>query len=244
MAGQPDPLDGRENVFPWAKDIFALMHEEARARGMETYGKPLQTFNGRDALKDAMEEVVDLWNYLVQLRLETAEMDTKVVFPLKNIHKAWYEASQLNGPYDGHPYQAEDMNLETGGDSDLGEPVVAPFYGLVIHAKDYGGAIGGVVSILHRFDDGSVVTWQGRHLQKITVKVGDRLLPGTTIGEIGNCQGRYAAHLHHQISVGAVPGPTQNWTDPKFNFVQPSEWFKQNGVPEDLVERLVKKDGK
>jgi hypothetical protein len=34
--------------------------------GFETYGTPLQTFNGRDALQDAMEEALDACQYLYQ----------------------------------------------------------------------------------------------------------------------------------------------------------------------------------
>lgn len=38
--------------------------------GIQRYGHPLQTFNGRDAQIDAYEESLDLSNYLGQLTLE------------------------------------------------------------------------------------------------------------------------------------------------------------------------------
>lgn len=38
--------------------------------GIRRYGRPLETFNGRDALVDAYEEALDLTNYLCQRTLE------------------------------------------------------------------------------------------------------------------------------------------------------------------------------
>jgi len=38
--------------------------------GIKRYGTPLQPFNGRDALRDAFEEAVDLTQYLAQLIIE------------------------------------------------------------------------------------------------------------------------------------------------------------------------------
>lgn len=63
---QPMPTPGQEAVFP------ALIAEiEARnAKGRETYGRDLETFNGRDALEDAFEECLDQLVYLKQARME------------------------------------------------------------------------------------------------------------------------------------------------------------------------------
>jgi hypothetical protein len=41
-----------------------------KAFGIAKYGAPLQPFNGRDALQDAIDEAMDLLLYLVQLREE------------------------------------------------------------------------------------------------------------------------------------------------------------------------------
>lgn len=41
-----------------------------KEKGLETYGVPLQVFNGRDALWDAIEEIVDLIVYLKQALIE------------------------------------------------------------------------------------------------------------------------------------------------------------------------------
>jgi hypothetical protein len=42
--------------------------------GEERYGTPLQAFNGRDALTDALEEAMDLCIYLMQLVQEAPEL--------------------------------------------------------------------------------------------------------------------------------------------------------------------------
>ena len=47
---------------------------EQRAEiGQRHYGRPLTSFNGRDPLRDALEEVLDLAMYLKQWEMECAE---------------------------------------------------------------------------------------------------------------------------------------------------------------------------
>ena len=55
-----------ENAFADYENTFARQLE----KGMSKYGVVLKTFNGRDAGKDAFEELVDLSVYLEQLRME------------------------------------------------------------------------------------------------------------------------------------------------------------------------------
>ena len=70
MNDQPMPNAGGINVTPVARGAFLEMLLQREIRGIETYGTSLQTHNGRDAVRDAMEEAVDLWQYLVQIMLE------------------------------------------------------------------------------------------------------------------------------------------------------------------------------
>lgn len=44
--------------------------EERKAYGINKYGQALMTHSGRDALKDAWEEAIDLWAYLTQMDME------------------------------------------------------------------------------------------------------------------------------------------------------------------------------
>lgn len=54
-------------------DIQTLVIEDINKRrevGIQRYGTALQPFNGRDALRDAYEEAIDLTMYLKQLMVE------------------------------------------------------------------------------------------------------------------------------------------------------------------------------
>jgi len=66
MSGQPMPTAGREQVFPQV--IADLRRREEK--GIATYGRSLETHNGRDALVDAYEECLDMAVYLKQAILE------------------------------------------------------------------------------------------------------------------------------------------------------------------------------
>lgn len=164
--------------------------------------------------------------------------------PMADLEKAWYEATRVFGPYNGHPQFCEDWNLEAGGDSDLGETLVAPFDGVVITAKEFGGGWGKIVRILGLLPDGNLVTWMGAHLDRVGVAVGEVVRVGEVIGTIGTANGKYAAHLHEQISVGAVPDEEAFGTDRRYKFVQPSKWYREHGVPKELVDRVTLKDGR
>jgi len=47
--------------------------EARRQMGIEKYGTPLQTFNGRDAMVDAYQELLDLCVYFKQKLMEQEE---------------------------------------------------------------------------------------------------------------------------------------------------------------------------
>jgi hypothetical protein len=66
-------IDYGEHTTRGRQNLVGLVIEDVKQRtlvGIERYGTPLQPWNGRDALRDAYEEVLDLLNYLEQLRLE------------------------------------------------------------------------------------------------------------------------------------------------------------------------------
>ena len=67
---QQMPKPGSQDVTPVARDLFNAMLADRERKGIETYGTTLQAHNGRDAVRDAMEECIDLWQYLVQIRME------------------------------------------------------------------------------------------------------------------------------------------------------------------------------
>ncbi|PPS89536.1 hypothetical protein [Streptomyces sp. MH60] len=63
---QPLPAEGQENV----QDKLIDLIKERRDLGVQRYGRPLQTFNGRNAVRDALEEALDLSTYLMQVEME------------------------------------------------------------------------------------------------------------------------------------------------------------------------------
>lgn len=65
-----------KNDGPCIQDLVIADIERRKAIGLERYGTLLQPFNGRDALRDAYEEALDLCQYLRQVleeRDRTAE---------------------------------------------------------------------------------------------------------------------------------------------------------------------------
>ena len=70
MSDQPDPKPN--DGTPISELVIADIQERARL-GRERYGTPLQAFNGRDALQDAYEEVLDAAVYLRQAIEERGE---------------------------------------------------------------------------------------------------------------------------------------------------------------------------
>lgn len=60
---QPDPVPNHHPAV-WPLVVADMRLRDAKGRG--TYGVPLQPHNGRDALRDAYEEALDLAAYLRQ----------------------------------------------------------------------------------------------------------------------------------------------------------------------------------
>lgn len=67
---EPMPRPGHANIFDLAREVL----EQRAKQGMETYGRPLESFNGRNPARDALEEAADQFVYLVQLCEEREKM--------------------------------------------------------------------------------------------------------------------------------------------------------------------------
>lgn len=70
-AVQVAPRAGRANVL---EDLVVMLRERSDF-GLRKYGTRLETFNGRDAHLDALQELLDLFVYLHQGRMERAELE-------------------------------------------------------------------------------------------------------------------------------------------------------------------------
>ncbi len=67
---QPPPVNTGVPVGPTAQQLFLDVMAHQRAKGIEKYGVPLCTYNGRKSLMDALGEMVDGWMYIVQSLME------------------------------------------------------------------------------------------------------------------------------------------------------------------------------
>jgi hypothetical protein len=74
LADQPPPAPSTGDVW---RLVLADM-EQRRLLGIERYGTPVQPFNGRDALTDAYQELLDLTVYLRQWLAERQALLAKV----------------------------------------------------------------------------------------------------------------------------------------------------------------------
>ncbi len=73
----PDQTTLPDRQTPVTASLIALLRER-EAIGIERYGRTLTTNNGRDALQDALEEALDLSQYLQQAKLERDAVEVTV----------------------------------------------------------------------------------------------------------------------------------------------------------------------
>jgi murein DD-endopeptidase MepM/ murein hydrolase activator NlpD len=118
--------------------------------------------------------------------------------------RRWYQAVGFNEAYalPGRRravHTGLDLNLRTGGDSDLGQPVYAAADG-VVTASGAWPVWGNIVLIRHDLPVGDPLWSQYAHLRLRLVRTGDVVRRGQQIGTIGKGQGnRFAAHLHFEV---------------------------------------------
>ncbi len=111
--------------------------------------------------------------------------------------KGYYDAQGFGQ----NTHLGNDWNSNSGGNTDLGDPVYSIGDGYVTCAQDFGGGWGNVVRVVHCLDTLKQVYVESlyAHLQVIQVEKGQLIKKGTQIGTIGNCNGHYYAHLHFEI---------------------------------------------
>lgn len=84
MKPEREGREGDSQPMPVPNDLQDIQSyviediEKRRELGIQRYGTPLQPHNGRDALKDAYEEALDLAMYLKQAIVERDNQEMKV----------------------------------------------------------------------------------------------------------------------------------------------------------------------
>lgn len=72
---QPLPTPGGQSVFAEARRRINAALDARESKGIATYGRTLETFNGRDAHQDKAEEFIDGFLYETQAALERKKLE-------------------------------------------------------------------------------------------------------------------------------------------------------------------------
>jgi len=150
----------------------------------------------------------------------------------------WYDASPFGKLYFvGTPSEAyhtgADLNLPKDADAHSG--VYAAASGTVTFASRL-PIWGNVIIIKHdpMYTNGQVMYARYGHVEDMMVSVGDRVKRGQQIAEVGNAYGRYAYHLHFDLSPTTVleqnpqDWPGKDRTRLLKNYVDPREFITKN----------------
>ncbi len=122
----------------------------------------------------------------------------------------WFDATGFNRLYNlgaGQAYHTgADLNLnEPYWDADAHSPVYSVASGLVTFADRLPGW-GNVVVIRHDplVSTGKVIYSRSTHVNDIRVQVGQRVVRGEQIAKVGDAEGRFAYHLHFDLSPTSI----------------------------------------
>lgn len=129
-------------------------------------------------------------------------------YPVGKPNAAGYRKARGFYP-NGH--LGEDWNGNGGGNTDRGDPIYSIAHGVVVYSDDFKMGWGNVVIIRHAYREKNgqiayVDSLYG-HLDRRSVKLGDRVIRGQMVGTMG-CGPRdmYMAHLHFEIRKNLAVG--------------------------------------
>ena len=129
----------------------------------------------------------------------------------------WYDAQPFGHLYsrNGKYHLGEDWNLESGGDTDCGEPVYAAAAGIVVFAESGGTVWGNVIIIRHTFPNGEMVETLYGHVESILTGKNTQVARGRQIGSVGDGNGAVVfCHLHFEVRTPDCP----DWGKPRSGY--------------------------
>lgn len=150
----------------------------------------------------------------------------------------WFDATGYDVLYrNGTAYHTgADLNVnEPYWDADAHSPVYAAASGVVTFADRLPGW-GNVIVVRHDplISTGEVMYGRYAHVEDVAVQVGDRVVRGQQICNVGNAEGIFAYHLHFDLSPTSIL-ETQPWHWPKLNranlranYIDPLPFIRRN----------------
>src|SRR3990167_11903 len=155
----------------------------------------------------------------------------------------WYDAQPFGKKTSYCYHDGSDLNLKSGGDSDLGQPIYAIADGEVTSVHSHIGkpTFGNHVHIRHDGTFGSVYCHYA-HCDFIPLKIGDRVKEGQKVATLGKT-GTDFAHLHWAIKVEptGVDGIAKTLDDLK-KWIDPIKFVKENMANDQTTIQITKAD--
>ncbi len=140
-------------------------------------------------------EEVNQQEVLKALRLKEKSLSTSPsIWPVRGRINSSF--GYRRAPFGGHRSFHKGIDIKGA----MGAPILASAAG-VVKSAGYDGAYGIVVVIDH---GGGVVT-KYAHMQIASVKAGQRVKRGETVGRVGMTGRTTGPHLHYEVVVGGVP---------------------------------------
>ena len=136
--------------------------------------------------------------------------------------KGYYNAQ----PFGKNNHLGDDWNANTGGNTDLGDPIFAIANGVVSKAYDADYGWGNIIRIVHKLPDGTLVESLYAHCDTIMVEVGDIVKKGDQIGTIGDAHGAYYAHLHFELRAKVGMPLGGGYSSNTTGYLDPTEFIK------------------
>lgn len=187
MNMEKDPTEVGDNPGDFSRTYLPLHRQELAARKMQDF---------LDRLSDAshLEEVrqQDLLRALRDNRSLLAA--TPSIWPVTGFVSSSF--GKRNSPFGRGPQFHKGLDISNR----QGTPVIAPAEGTVTMAGP-DGAYGNSVEIEH---GGGIVT-KYAHLQRATVKPGQWVKRGETLGYVGMTGRTTGPHLHYEVHLNGVP---------------------------------------
>lgn len=163
--------------------------------------------------------------------------------PVNDFDK-WYSAQGFGNKTSYGYHEGDDLNLKTGGDTDLGQPIIAIANGEVtsVHSHTTKPTFGNHVHISHKGAWGEVYS-HAAHCKEILVKAGDKVNEGQVIATVGK-SGTDFGHLHFAIklqptgidAIAKTQEDLKKWTDP-IPFIQ--KWSVIKDTMPDYFKTLL-----